>query len=80
MVVALTRNTKVINFLGLPAQSVTCGYTSDGMPTSFQLVGRPFSELLLLRLGYRYQMETNLYREIPRELRRTSTQGSVAAE
>jgi aspartyl-tRNA(Asn)/glutamyl-tRNA(Gln) amidotransferase subunit A len=80
MVVALTRNTKVVNFLGLPALSVTCGYTSDGMPTSFQLVGRPLSESLLLRLGHRYQMETNLHREIPRELRRTSTQASVAAE
>jgi len=71
MVVALTRNTKVINFLGLPALSVTCGYTSDGMPTSFQLVGRPFSESLLLQLGHRYQMETKLYHDIPRELRRT---------
>ena len=80
MVVALTRNTKVINFLGLPALSVTCGYTSDGMPTSFQLVGRPFSELLLFRLGHRYQMETNLYREIPRELRKAPTEPSVATE
>ena len=69
MVVALTRNTKVINFLGLPALSVTCGHTSDGMPTSFQLVGRPFSELLLFRLGHRFQLETNLHREIPREIR-----------
>jgi aspartyl-tRNA(Asn)/glutamyl-tRNA(Gln) amidotransferase subunit A len=68
MVVALTRNTRVINFLGLPALSVTCGYTPDGMPTSFQLVGRPFSEALLLRLGHRYQMETKFYLDIPREL------------
>jgi len=68
MVVALTRYTRVINFLGLPALSVTCGYTSDGMPTSFQLVGRPFSESLLFRLGHRYQMETRLYRDIPHAL------------
>ena len=68
MVVALTRNTRVINFLGLPALSVTCGYTSEGMPTSFQLVGRPFSESLLLRLGHRFQMQTELYLDIPREL------------
>jgi hypothetical protein len=44
------------------------------------LVGRPFSESLLLRLGHRYQMETERYREIPRELRSTSTQASAAAE
>jgi aspartyl-tRNA(Asn)/glutamyl-tRNA(Gln) amidotransferase subunit A len=68
MVVALTRNTRVINFLGLPALSITCGYTSDGMPTSFQLVGRPFSEPLLFRLGHRFQMETNYHLAIPRTL------------
>lgn len=68
MVVSLTRNTRVINFLGLPALSVTCGYTSDGMPTSFQLVGRPFSEFLLFRLGHRYQMETKFHLAIPRAL------------
>ena len=68
MVVALTRNTRVINFLGLPALSVTCGYTSEGMPTSFQLVGRPFSESVLFRLGHRYQMETKLCCDIPRTL------------
>lgn len=69
MVVALTRNTRPINFLGLPALSVTCGFTSDGMPTSFQLIGRPFSESLLLRLGHRFQMETNIHRAMPKALR-----------
>jgi aspartyl-tRNA(Asn)/glutamyl-tRNA(Gln) amidotransferase subunit A len=68
MVVALTRNTRVINFLGLPALSVTCGHTCEGMPTSFQLVGRPFSESLLFRLGHRYQTETKLHLEMPRAL------------
>jgi aspartyl-tRNA(Asn)/glutamyl-tRNA(Gln) amidotransferase subunit A len=68
MVVALTRNTRVINFLGLPALSVTCGYTSDGMPTSFQLVGRPFSESLLFQLGHRFQMETRLHLALPHTL------------
>jgi aspartyl-tRNA(Asn)/glutamyl-tRNA(Gln) amidotransferase subunit A len=68
MVVALTRYTRVISFLGLPALSVTCGYTPDGMPTSFQLVGRPFSESLLFRLGHRFQMETKFHLDIPRAL------------
>jgi aspartyl-tRNA(Asn)/glutamyl-tRNA(Gln) amidotransferase subunit A len=68
MVVALTRNTRPINFLGLPALSVTCGFTSDGMPTSFQLIGRPFSESLLFRLGHRFQMETNIHRAMPKAL------------
>jgi|RhiMetdeSRZDD1v2_1073273.scaffolds.fasta_scaffold00035_19 aspartyl-tRNA(Asn)/glutamyl-tRNA(Gln) amidotransferase subunit A len=69
MVVSLTRNTRPINFLGLPALSVTCGYTRNRMPTSFQLIGRPFSERLLLQLGHRYQQETTWHRELPTELR-----------
>jgi aspartyl-tRNA(Asn)/glutamyl-tRNA(Gln) amidotransferase subunit A len=69
MVVSLTRNTRPINFLGLPALSVTCGYTSNGMPTSFQLVGRPFSEALLFQLGHRYQQETRWHLDVPTELR-----------
>ena len=49
MVVSLTRNTKVINFLGLPAISVPCGFTANGLPTAFQLFGRPLQEAALLR-------------------------------
>jgi aspartyl-tRNA(Asn)/glutamyl-tRNA(Gln) amidotransferase subunit A len=68
MVVALTRNTKVVNYLGLPALSVTCGFTPDSMPTSYQLIGRPFSEGLLLRLGHQYQRETDWHRRTPSAL------------
>ena len=65
MVVGLTRNTRVVNYLGLPALSVTCGFTPDGMPTSFQLIGRPFAEALLFRLGHQYQRETDWHRRRP---------------
>ena len=68
MVVALTRNTKVVNYLGLPALSVTCGFTADGLPTSYQLIGRPFSEALLMRLGHQYQCETDWHTRTPSAL------------
>ena len=68
MVVGLTRNTRVVNYLGLPALSVTCGFTPDGMPTSFQLIGRPFAEPLLFRLGHQYQRETDWHRRWPTAL------------
>jgi len=68
MVVGLTRNTRVVNFLGLPALSVTCGFTACGMPTSFQLIGRPFDEALLFRLGHQYQRETDWHRRRPTAL------------
>jgi aspartyl-tRNA(Asn)/glutamyl-tRNA(Gln) amidotransferase subunit A len=65
MVVALTRNTKVVNYFGLPALSVPCGFTPDGLPTSFQLIGRPFAEDVLLRLGHQYQLETDWHEKMP---------------
>ncbi|CAN5664547.1 Asp-tRNA(Asn)/Glu-tRNA(Gln) amidotransferase GatCAB subunit A [soil metagenome] len=65
MVVAITRNTKVINYLGLPAMGVPCGFTSNGLPTSFQLIGRPFQEAALLRAADRYQQVTDWHRREP---------------
>jgi aspartyl-tRNA(Asn)/glutamyl-tRNA(Gln) amidotransferase subunit A len=65
MVVALTRNTKVVNYLGLPAISVPCGFTDNGLPTSFQLIGRPFAEPQLLLAADRFQQETDWHRHEP---------------
>ena len=65
MVVALTRNTKVINFLGLPAISVPCGFTSNGLPTAFQLFARPLQEATLLRAADRYQQATTWHAREP---------------
>jgi aspartyl-tRNA(Asn)/glutamyl-tRNA(Gln) amidotransferase subunit A len=68
MVVAITRNTKVINYLGLPAMSVPCGFTAGGLPTSFQLVGRPLQEIALLRAADRYQRTTDWHRQEPKSI------------
>jgi aspartyl-tRNA(Asn)/glutamyl-tRNA(Gln) amidotransferase subunit A len=65
MVVAITRNTKVVNYLGLPAMGVPCGFTSNGLPTSFQLIGRPLQEAALLRAADRYQQVTDWHRREP---------------
>jgi aspartyl-tRNA(Asn)/glutamyl-tRNA(Gln) amidotransferase subunit A len=65
MVVSLTRNTKVVNYLGLPAMSVPCGFTSNGLPTAFQLIGRPLQEVSLLRAADRYQQATDWHAREP---------------
>ncbi|WP_275975284.1 amidase [Alkalimarinus coralli] len=39
------------NFTGLPALTVNAGYTSKGLPVGVQLMGRPWEESLLLRMG-----------------------------
>jgi aspartyl-tRNA(Asn)/glutamyl-tRNA(Gln) amidotransferase subunit A len=61
----LVRCTAPFNYLGLPALSVPCGFTDNGLPTSFQLVGRPFAEATLLRVAHAFQGATDWHRRAP---------------
>jgi aspartyl-tRNA(Asn)/glutamyl-tRNA(Gln) amidotransferase subunit A len=47
-----------VNMAGLPAISVPCGFTSDGLPIGMQLIGPALSEEILLRLAYTYEQAT----------------------
>ncbi len=50
-----SRLTRPLNTLGLPALSVPCGFSADGLPIGIQLIGRPFEEASILRLGHAYE-------------------------
>jgi aspartyl-tRNA(Asn)/glutamyl-tRNA(Gln) amidotransferase subunit A len=65
MLARLTRNTRPINFLGLPSLAVPAGFTDNGLPAAFQLVGRPFDEGLLFRTGDAFQRETDWHLREP---------------
>lgn len=43
------------NLAGLPALSVPCGFTHDGLPIGLQLIGRVWDEDTVLRVGHAYQ-------------------------
>lgn len=43
---------------GIPAVSIPCGVTKEGLPIGMQLMGRPFSEELLLSAAYAYEKNT----------------------
>ena len=45
------------NLAGLPALTVPCGITSEGLPFGFQLTGRAFDEALVYRIAYAYERE-----------------------
>lgn len=47
-----------INYLGLPGLAVPAGFTGNGLPVGFQLVGRPFDESLLFRIAAAYERAT----------------------
>lgn len=57
--------TRGINYLGLPALALPAGFTANGLPNGIQLVGRPFSEGALLRLGHLFQQHTGWHRRRP---------------
>jgi len=65
LVLKLSRNTRPISYLGLPALSVPCGFSKLGLPIAFQLIGRPFSEAQLCNLGAAYQNITEWHRRVP---------------
>jgi aspartyl-tRNA(Asn)/glutamyl-tRNA(Gln) amidotransferase subunit A len=48
---ALISFTRVFSLIRVPTLSVPCGETSIGLPVGLQLVGRPFDEATLIRVG-----------------------------
>jgi aspartyl-tRNA(Asn)/glutamyl-tRNA(Gln) amidotransferase subunit A len=64
----LTRFTRPINYLGLPSLALPAGFAKSGLPIGLQLVGRPFAEAMLLRLGASWQRATDFHSKMP-ELR-----------
>jgi aspartyl-tRNA(Asn)/glutamyl-tRNA(Gln) amidotransferase subunit A len=55
MSVQLTRFTNPFNAAGLPALSVPCGFTREGLPAGLQIVGRAGDEKTVLRVGAAYE-------------------------
>ncbi len=51
----LLRNTRLINVWGLPAISVPCGFTKEGLPIGLQIVGPPGGEKKVLRAARAYE-------------------------
>jgi len=56
------------NLTGMPAISVPCGLTPDGLPVGFQIGGKPFDESTVFQVAYAYQQQVRLYERRPPEL------------
>jgi Asp-tRNA(Asn)/Glu-tRNA(Gln) amidotransferase A subunit family amidase len=54
----LGNNRRLSPALGFPAITVPAGFTADGLPIGLELMGREYSEPLLLRLAYAYEQGT----------------------
>ena len=53
------------NLAGLPGISVPCGFSKDGLPIGFQLMGRMFDEATLLRVADAYERATDWHTRAP---------------
>jgi len=62
----LTRFTRPVNYLGLPALAIPCGFTAGGVPVGMQLIGRSFDESTLLTIGAAFQRATDFHDRVPK--------------
>jgi aspartyl-tRNA(Asn)/glutamyl-tRNA(Gln) amidotransferase subunit A len=65
MIQRVTRFTRPINYLGLPALSVPSGFAKKGLPIGMQLIGRSFDEATILAVGAAFQRATDFHAKIP---------------
>lgn len=54
-----------ITVTGLPAVSVPCGFTDEGLPVGLQIVGRPSADFSVLQLAYAFQEATRFHLQRP---------------
>ena len=65
MLSAIMQFTGIASLTGLPALNVPCGFDADGMPIGMQLIGRPFDEATLFRMGNAFQMASGFHLRAP---------------
>ena len=53
-----------INIAGIPGLSVPAGFC-DGLPVGMQILGKPFNENILFRIGYAYEQATGWWQQRP---------------
>ncbi|MDR3469393.1 MAG: amidase [Xanthobacteraceae bacterium] len=61
----LSRFTRPVNYLGLPALCVPAGVSRSGLPIGLQIIGRPFGEAEILRVGAAFQRATDFHTRMP---------------
>ena len=53
------------NLTGMPALSVCCGFSSNTLPIGMQIVGKPFDEPTVFKIGDAYQQLTDWHTAVP---------------
>ncbi len=61
----LTKWTRWISYLGLPALTLPIGYAPSGLPVACQLLGRNFEEAAILQIGHSFQTRISSQMKLP---------------
>lgn len=63
--VIVSQFTGIASLTGFPALNIPCGFDESGLPTGMQIIGKPFEESLLFRIGHAYQQMTDFHLKSP---------------
>ena len=55
-----------VNLAGIPAISVPCGFTKEGLPVGLQIMAKPFNEELLFRVAHTFEQNTDWHKLKPK--------------
>ncbi len=61
----LTRFTAPFNLAGLPALSLPCGFTKEGLPIGLQIVARAWGDAKVLNAGHAFEGATEWHKSLP---------------
>ena len=56
---------RLCSFLGVPAISIQCGFTSEGLPIGLQIAGKSFDESTIIRIAHAYERNTPWHQKHP---------------
>ncbi|MFH1360122.1 MAG: Asp-tRNA(Asn)/Glu-tRNA(Gln) amidotransferase subunit GatA [Candidatus Omnitrophota bacterium] len=53
------------NLAGIPAISIPCGFSKEGLPIGLQMMTKPFDEEMMFRLAHAYEQKTPWHKQKP---------------
>jgi len=62
---SLARFTRFYNVVGLPAISIPCGCTPEGLPVGMQIAGKAFDEFTVIRVAHAYEQDARWFERRP---------------
>ncbi len=54
-----------VNLAGLPAISVPCGFSGNGMPVGLQIIGKAFDDAKVMQVAHAYEQNKSHHKERP---------------